>query len=87
MATSRCVGIEGIASLIRHMILQNGRGNLHPGRRAQEDHPGRWVLRRVASNGVVSLDNSCSPSATPSTQSLSTCLWTRPRSRFGARTT
>ena len=22
-----------------------------------EDHPGQWVLRRVASNGVVSVDN------------------------------
>jgi hypothetical protein len=24
---------------------------------AAEDHPGQWVLRRVASNGVVSVDN------------------------------
>jgi hypothetical protein len=24
---------------------------------AAEDHPGQWVLRRVASNGIVSVDN------------------------------
>jgi hypothetical protein len=31
-----------------------------------EDHPGQWILPRVASNGVVSVDNQSSRSATPS---------------------
>jgi hypothetical protein len=48
MATSRCVGIEGIASLIRHMILQNGRGNfatrVSREQKLKSDPPTRAVL-------------------------------------------
>jgi hypothetical protein len=38
-----------------------------------EDHRGQWILRRVASNGIVSVDNQLFSVATPSRPSWSTC--------------
>ena len=50
------------------------------------DKDGQWVLRRVGSNGYVSSTTRRSRSATPTSPSWSTCSWTPPRSRSGART-
>jgi transposase InsO family protein len=54
---------------------------------ASEDLPGQWVLRRVASNGVVSVDNQMFSVGNAFKAASSTCSWTTPRSRSGARTT
>ena len=52
-----------------------------------EDHLGQWVLRRVASNGLVSWTTRCSPWETPTRRNSWTCSSTTRRSRCGVRTT
>jgi len=52
-----------------------------------DDKDGQWVLRRVGSNGYVSVDNQAFSVGNAFKAELVECSWMRPRSRSGARTT